>query len=411
MNIYPIIFVPGIKGTTLSDHYPLDHQTVYNALAEKLVFNFDPVMLDGAGKFDRDLDRLIYEHEAISLVYGEMVSELRESLPLDDQKKEYVKVYIFPYDWRYPIALNARRLSQFVDLILAKTNAHPTYKGRGVRVKKVNIVAHSMGGCIAKHYATILGACDKIEKLVLLASPLRGSLDALKTLVMGETWFFDWFIRKGLRKLARTLPGVYDLLPFDGYSSRTGKIKWPKPAVTRDDEPLDLFDASQWQANVVSQITGKVLKRHLGNTLTYFDNAAGFPASFRENVLTVYGKGEKTFRHVTATGSGSSILLNFPTEDESPAVGDGVVPAISTFTEGIHCVEVTKKKVGDWELDLGKVAGFHASFCAYDLIQDLVISFLQGQVIKTVRDRFGYHAIQDFPRFSLDRISQLDQEG
>ncbi|MBN1102109.1 MAG: alpha/beta hydrolase [Deltaproteobacteria bacterium] len=410
MNISPIIFVPGIKGTTLSDHYPLDHQIVYNAATDKLVFNFDPVMLDEAGRFDRDLDRLIYEHEAISLVYGEMVSELRESLPLDDQKKEYAKVYVFPYDWRYPIALNARRLSQFVDLILAKTNAHPIYKDGGFRVKKVNIVAHSMGGCIAKHYATNLGAYDKVQKLVMLASPLRGSLDALKTLVMGETWFFDWFIRKGLRKLARTLPGVYDLLPFDGYSSQTGKIKWPKAALTRDDEPLDIFDASQWQANVVSQISAKVLKRHLGNTFAYYEKAADFPDPFREDVLMVYGKGENTFRHVTARGNGGSVELDFPTGDESPAIGDGVVPAVSTLTEGIHCVEVTKKKVGDWELDLGKVAGFHASFCAYDLIQDLVISFLQGRVIKTVRDRFGYHHVQDFPRFSLDRISQLDQE-
>lgn len=409
MNLYPIIFVPGIKGTTLSDHYPLEHQTVYNAVTEKMVFNFDPVMLDDAGQFDRDLDHLIYEHEVISLVYGEFVSELRESLPLDDQKKENAKVYVFPYDWRYPIASNAVRLAQFVDLILAKSNAHSTYRSRNITVDKVNIVAHSMGGCLAKHYAAVLGGHKMIEKLVMLASPLRGSLDALKTLVMGETWFFDWFTRKGLRKLARTLPGVYDLLPFDGYSSLSGKVKWPKPAASKGGgEAVDIFDVDQWQQNVVSQITPEVLNRHLENTFTYFEGAADFPTDFRKNVLMVCGKGENTFRHVKVSGLGKTIEYDFASEGAVLPIGDGVVPAISTFVEGIYHIPLTKKDVGDWELDLGKVAGFHASFCAYDLVQDLVISFLRGEVIKTVRDKFHFQTVQDFPRASAATIPGLD---
>lgn len=410
MNVCPIIFVPGIKGTTLSDHYPLEHQTVYTALTEKLVFNFDPVMLDDAGQFDRDLDRLIYEQEVISLVYGEMVSELRENLALDDQKKENAKVYVFPYDWRYPIASNAKRLGQFVDLILAKSNAHPTYMTRGIALGKVNIVSHSMGGCVAKHYATALGGYTKIEKLVMLASPLRGSLYALKTLVMGETWFFDWFTRKGLRKLARTLPGVYDLLPFDGYFSQTGKTPWPRPAVTKEDKPVDIFDATQWQDNVIFQITQGVLQRHLENTFAYFEHGADFPQDFRQHVLMVYGKGENTLRYVTVRGQGKDTEFDFMSDRGILAVGDGVVPAVSTFVEGIYHVPVTKKNVGDWELDLGKVAGFHASFCAYDLIQDLVISFLRGQIIKTIRDLFGYQSVEDFPKFSSTDIAELDRD-
>lgn len=409
MNTSPIIFVPGIKGTTLSDRYPLEHQTVYNAVAEKMVFNFDPVMLDDAGQFDRDLDRLVYEHEVISLVYGEFVSELRESLPMDDQKKENVKVYVFPYDWRYSITSNTARLARFVELILAKSNAHATYKSRGISVDKVNIVAHSMGGCLAKHYATVMGGHKKIEKLVMLASPLRGSLDALKTLVMGETWFFDWFTRKGLRKLARTLPGVYDLLPFDGYSSQSGKIRWPSPAVSRDGDPVDIFDSTQWQENVTDQIGPEVLKRHLENTFAYLEGASDFARGFQKNVLMVCGKGEETFRSVKVRGRGTEIEYDFASDDAVRPIGDGVVPAVSTFVPGIYHIPLTKKDVGDWELDLGKVAGFHASFCAYDLVQDLVISFLRGEVIKTVRDRFGFQTVEDFPRASAANFPQLDQ--
>ena len=409
MNTSPIIFVPGIKGTTLSDHYPLEHQTVYNAVTDKLVFNFDPVMLDDAGQFDRDLDRLIYEHEVISLVYGEFVSELRESLPLDDRKKENARVYVFPYDWRYSVVSNAARLARFVDLILAKSNAHAAYKDRGISVSKVNIVAHSMGGCLAKHYATVLGGHRKIEKLVMLASPLRGSQDALKTLVMGETWFFDWFTRKGMRKLARTLPGVYDLLPFDGCSSMRGKIQWPKPAVTRNGNPVNLFDPTQWQENVISQIGSEVLGRHLTTTLAYLKGAKEFPQKFRKDVLMVCGKGEDTLRCVQVTDRGRGIEYDFGLEGAVLPIGDGVVPAVSTFVQGIYHIPLTKKDVGDWALDLGKVAGFHASFCAYDLVQDLVISFLRGEVIKTVRDKFGFQSTADFPRASADTLPGLDE--
>lgn len=270
LNVYPIIFIPGILGSTLEDRYPLEHKLVHNAVMDKLITDFDPIMLDDLGEYDRQLDRLIYENEIISLVYGEIVAELRESLPLNPEKTEHVKAYVFPYDWRYSIKSNAEKLGKFIDLIIRKSNAHPVYKDRGITVDKVNIVGHSMGRCLAKYYATVLGGETKINKLVMLASPLRGSLYALKHLVMGETWFFDWFTRKGKRKVVRTFPGVYDLLPFDGHRSVTGKPLWPKAAVARDSKPVNLFDPSQWQPNVAEQIGVNVLGRHLKNSFDFF---------------------------------------------------------------------------------------------------------------------------------------------
>lgn len=406
-NIYPIIFVPGIMGTSLSDHYPLDHRTVYNPVIDKLTSDFDPVMLDDYGEYDRQLDRLICQNEVISLVYGEMISELRENLPLD--QGEYVKVYVFPYDWRHSISRNAAKLADFVDLIIRKSDAHPIYRRLGIKVDRVNIVGHSMGGCLAKHYATVLQGERSINRLVMLASPLRGSLYALKHLIMGESWFFDWFTRKGKRRFARTLPGVYDLLPYDGFGNPEEKLLWPSPAVEKKGQPVNIFDPANWQDNVAAQIGPEVLARHLTNTYNYYRNARDFSPDFRKNVLMLYGKGERTMRTVSL-GKREPVEYDFPRDDHSDFIGDGTVPAVSTYCEGIFQTCVTKKKVGDWELDLGKVAGFHASFCAYDLVQDLVISFLTGKVIKTVRNEFKLSDIEQLPRFTMDQVDKLDRE-
>ena len=116
-NIYPIIFVPCLMGTTLADNYPIDHNVVYNAVFDKFA-NFDPIMIDDSGQYDIYLDRYIRGNELVPVVYNKIVMELREELllikdsPLFDE--EFVKVYLFPYDWRYSIASNAKRLERFV---------------------------------------------------------------------------------------------------------------------------------------------------------------------------------------------------------------------------------------------------------------------------------------------------------
>ena len=406
-NIYPIIFIPGIMGTSLSDHHPLEYQAACNPALDKMTGDHDPMMPDDNGEYDCQADQPAYQNKVISLLYGEMIAELRESLPLD--REGYARAYVFPYDWRHSISHNAAKLADFVELVIRKSNAHSAYQRRGLKVDKVNIVAHSLGGCLAKHYATVLLGESRINRLVMLASPLRGSLYVLKHLIMGEAWFFDWFTRKGKRHFARTLPGVYDLLPYDGFGNPDEKLLWPSPAVVRKGEPVNIFDPTGWQGNVAAQIGPEALARHLGNSYNYYRNARDFSPEFQRNVLMIYGKGERTMRSVNVS-SRQPAEYNFPRDDRCDSIGDGVVPAVSTYCEGIYQVCVTKKKLGDWELDLGKIAGFHASFCAYDLIQDLVISFLTGQAIKTVRTEFKLTDMEQLPKFTLDQVDKLDRE-
>jgi pimeloyl-ACP methyl ester carboxylesterase len=392
-NIHPIIFIPGITGRPLSARQPPECRAVCSPAPDKMSAVPDP---------DRPDDNQIN-----SLLYGHMIAELRESLSLCGG--EYAPAHFFPYDWGRSISHNAAQLADFVELVIRQSKTHPAYHRHGLKPDKVNIVAHSLGGCLAKHYATVLLGESRINRMVLLASPLRGSLSALKHLLMGEAWFFDCFTGKGRRREARTLPGVYDLLPYDGFNNPEEKLLWPSPAVERKGEPVNLFDPSGWQGNVAAQIGQETLAFHLVNSYNYYRNARDFSPEFQKNVLMVYGKGERTLRKVSV-GSRSQAEYNFPRDDRCGFIGDGVVPAVSTYCQGVYQACVTKRQLGDWELDLGKVAGFHASFCAYGLIQDLVISFLTGRAVKTVRTEFKLTDMEQLPRFTLDQVDKLDRE-
>jgi pimeloyl-ACP methyl ester carboxylesterase len=100
-------------------------------------------------------------------------------------------LYVFAYDWRQDIVDNARSLN---DLIAAIRRDY------GNPQQQVDIVAHSMGGLIARYFlrhgtkdvldgtpqkVTMAGA-GKVNKLVLLGTPNFGSVSSLHAFISGE---------------------------------------------------------------------------------------------------------------------------------------------------------------------------------------------------------------------------------
>lgn len=85
----------------------------------------------------------------------------------------------------------------------------------------------------------------KIRRIVFIAPPFRGSLDIAKALIVGEKSGF-LSDREDFRKLARSFPSVYQLIPsFD--KALVGSVK---------NEPLDPFKIKNWQQNVTQPGTG-----------------------------------------------------------------------------------------------------------------------------------------------------------
>lgn len=118
----------------------------------------------------------------------------------------------FPYDWRLPVAYNAKLLAQFIEAHAAAWKAHPVLREHltlfpGASTKVV-VVAHSMGGLIARH------AADRvpIDRIVALGTPWLGSVKSLCAMSTGSLEGLP-FSAAALRDLAVSMPGMYDLLP------------------------------------------------------------------------------------------------------------------------------------------------------------------------------------------------------
>jgi pimeloyl-ACP methyl ester carboxylesterase len=158
--------------------------------------------------------------------------------------------YVFPYDWRQDNVANARELVRRIVRLKTKLQRPDL---------KFNVVAHSMGGLIAR-YASMYGDADlpdgdgpiqptwagaaHISKIVMIGVPNEGSAEAFATLLEGYS------ITEGLRRRVPILnkltaedvvrtPSVFQLLPH------AGAVKF----LDENLKPLqvDLYDPEVWK--------------------------------------------------------------------------------------------------------------------------------------------------------------------
>ena len=124
----------------------------------------------------------------------------------------------FAYDWRLPIAHNASLLAEFGHRHLADWRRHPVYVGAGrsgpadAGPARLVLVAHSMGGLLARHLATISGMAEEIRATITLGTPFYGAPKAVQILASGAGSPLP-LPRARIRTLAGGLPGLHDLLP------------------------------------------------------------------------------------------------------------------------------------------------------------------------------------------------------
>jgi pimeloyl-ACP methyl ester carboxylesterase len=156
-------------------------------------------------------------------------------------------IYIFPYDWRRDNVENARLLIRQIETLKRRLNK-PNLK--------FDVIAHSMGGLIAR-YAAMYGDADlpngakitptwagakNFNKIVLLGAPNQGSVIALKSLLNGFSLFGTQINLPFIQNLSKfdlfTIPSGYQLLPFDGtikvYDEELKPLK------------IDLYDPETW---------------------------------------------------------------------------------------------------------------------------------------------------------------------
>ena len=259
----PVIIIPGIVSTELVDK---DGKEVWFGSLMKILFSdYEDLALDIAP------DTLLPEPS--SIVPGELPHKL---LGLDfygtlfDVLEDYGdyqytelgtaytgsgrRYYKFPYDWRYDSVQAAKKLDEFIEQV-RKDYQSPDLE--------VDLVAHSMGGLIARYYmrygsedvlddndfpVTQAGA-KKVRRFVQLGAPNLGSIAASHQLIEG----YPVVIGAVPVEVIATMPAVYQLLPHPLHD-------W---LVNNKGETLDrdLFDVKTWQRFEWGIFSEKVIKR------------------------------------------------------------------------------------------------------------------------------------------------------
>src|SRR4051812_5412335 len=113
----------------------------------------------------------------------------------------------FPYDWRRDNRVAARHLAERAPEWLSAWRQHS-----GNNDAKLVLVAHSMGGLVARHFLEVLEGWRDTRTLITFGTPYRGSLNALDFLCNGFRKSIGPFALD-LTRLLRSMTSVYQLLP------------------------------------------------------------------------------------------------------------------------------------------------------------------------------------------------------
>ena len=171
-----------------------------------------------------------------------------------DYGQEHFTCFQFDYDWRRDLAENAGQLEKF--LHERRDYIREEYARRyGIEDAEIkfDIVAHSMGGLLARYYLRYGGqqlpeekdslpeldwrGAENVDRVVLVGTPNSGSTFALNDLVTGH--HPAPLLPEYPPAALGTLPAIYQLLPRPRHQ-----------VLVRSDEPsqsLDFYDPELWR--------------------------------------------------------------------------------------------------------------------------------------------------------------------
>lgn len=322
----PVILIPGITGSELR-HKETNERIWFRAFKSKSEDIRLPIFLDVTKNHDDLVPGDILREAKLGIfpvtdVYGSFIKamEIRGGYheekwdePSEDGYQD--SLYVFPYDWRLDNVQNARLLIRKIETLKIKLKKPEL---------KVDIVAHSMGGIIAR-YAAMYGNSDLpaantkpqptwagatlFDKVILIATPNEGAALALSSLVEGFTisgMRIDMpFLHDTSKFTLFTLPSVYQLLPAPG----TFRVFDEKLRPT----PIDIYDARVWVKFGWSAMDDKDFAQEFKGTerkdaAAYFVAALGRAKRLHEALSA--GNGETRGIAINVVGADCSTALD-----------------------------------------------------------------------------------------------------
>lgn len=249
----PVILIPGLMGSRIADAqgrelWPGSFGRVLFSSYPELALDIDPTTLQvkthgqkAVGVTDQIAGRAFYA-SIIDTLHDAGGFEPGTPGTRPEPGKRYF--YVLAYDWRLDIVEAARALDRLLEQIRVDF---------GDPELKVDLVAHSMGGLIARYYLRY-GSVDvlqrrdfplnyrgagRVRRVALLGTPNLGSVSSLHSFINGRRVVLG---RVETETLA-TFPSLFELFPHpinDWIISESGL------ALDRDVFDVDLWRRFQW---------------------------------------------------------------------------------------------------------------------------------------------------------------------
>lgn len=234
----PLIFIPGISGSWLDavesdgsrtnlwlgllqnhDRLTLDpNQTQANIVATDAIRTVSiPVPIPftnpqqyyfySQGIYRQILEKLTnQEHYVEYQVNGQPYRRTFNGCDVSGQMANRPNLFVFAYDWRKSNIENAQALKEYVGCV---RRFYPD--------SKVNILAHSMGGLLARRYIITNPNDHNINKMVTIGSPWLGAPKAIDVLKTGNFDLAPIVSNSTIQRLGEFFKGMHELLPSRTY--------------------------------------------------------------------------------------------------------------------------------------------------------------------------------------------------
>jgi len=361
MEKKPIILIPGIQGTKLSNTNEVDFQGIWSGI-KKYFSNIHDLILQYDGESDKGAENIIERADVENMAYSEIVNYLRSI---------GYRVFIFGYDWRKSNVDSGEDLAAFVTRIQRK-----------LKESKINFLTHSMGCLVLSAYLIALSDKERsnyINRIIFTVPPFLGSVEATYNLVIGKSRLFN--SSDDFRKVGRTFPGLYELLPVYKDSYKIDKKKkfnfykfddyWQQVTpVTKD--------KTKQKHRLIShrlEELGKV--RDQNNFIFDFNTKSTLDLNERMLILVAGGEKTKTKIRVLTDKGNYRYYFDFGKYKEEKDGGDGTVPLASST--------VFKKEITTLKLDASWLekradsrmimSDWHAFFLNNGRVQNIIKRF------------------------------------
>jgi hypothetical protein len=342
-----LVVIPGIGGSVLTDPADRDIWQVSGTAITRRILRPSSLRIDrqlAATGLTRTLTALG------SLVtisgYDRAIENLRAQFDnvvlhtyRDDEVNIRTNVLAFPYDFRQSVERAAERLDHAIESTLRLHAPNDTRR-------RVIVVAHSLGGLVARYWIGPLEGWRRCAALLTLGTPHRGAPKALDWLVNGVTLGTAHY--RAATDALRSWPSMYELLP-------------QYPAVWEDTA------ARAIEFDVVPQRYSTLQRRLDGYLATFMRMAAAgrkvhddirsgwsdIPESQAPLFQALFTRGHGTPNMITLNPSGHLRIR----EDDPPWRGnvgwrgDGTVPAIcalpADLNDDLNAWRLSRQRHGD----------------------------------------------------------------